>query len=69
LQRLQNKVLPHHWKFSKMHTGSRYAHGFQTSVHIWLYSKIMKATSRSHSKSWKCKCSQHLKRQTPIQKI
>jgi hypothetical protein len=26
---------PHLWKFSKAHTVSRFAHGFQTSVHIW----------------------------------
>jgi hypothetical protein len=25
---------PYHWKFSKAHTGSRFAHGFQTSIHI-----------------------------------
>jgi hypothetical protein len=24
----------HHWKFSKVHTGLRFAHGFQTSVCI-----------------------------------
>jgi hypothetical protein len=24
---------PHHWQFSKVHTGLRFAHGFQTSVH------------------------------------
>jgi hypothetical protein len=41
---------PHHWKFSKAHTGSRTAPGFQTSVYI-LYNKIMQATSRSHTKS------------------
>jgi hypothetical protein len=34
LQRQQNKVLLHHWKFSKVHTDSRFAHGFQTSVCI-----------------------------------
>jgi hypothetical protein len=33
LPRLQNSF-PHHWKFSKAHTGPRFAHGFQTSVHI-----------------------------------
>jgi hypothetical protein len=34
-----------HWQFSKAHIGSRTAHGFQTSVRICLYNKIMQATS------------------------
>jgi hypothetical protein len=25
---------PHHWKFSKAHTGSRFAHGFQSFIYI-----------------------------------
>jgi hypothetical protein len=25
---------PHHWQFSKTHADLRFAHGFQTSVHI-----------------------------------
>jgi hypothetical protein len=33
LQRLQNKVL-RTIEYSKAHTGSPFAHGFQTSVHI-----------------------------------
>jgi hypothetical protein len=60
---------PHHWKFSKAHTDSRFAHGFQASVHIWLCNKIMQATSISHTKSWKCKCSQHWTRWAPAQEI
>jgi hypothetical protein len=32
---------PHHWKFSKGHTGPRFAHGFQPSVYIRLYNKIV----------------------------
>jgi hypothetical protein len=36
LQRLQNKVLLHHWKFSKAHTKSRFAYDFQTSVYIYM---------------------------------
>jgi hypothetical protein len=30
----------------------RCTHGFQTSVRIWVYNKIMQATDRSHTKSW-----------------
>jgi hypothetical protein len=32
---------PHHWKFSKAHVGSRFAHGFQTTVYI-VYDYITK---------------------------
>jgi hypothetical protein len=28
---------PHHWKCSKAHEGLRFAHGFQTSVYIYIY--------------------------------
>jgi hypothetical protein len=49
LQRLQNKVLCAIGTFSKAHTGSRFSHGFQTSVYI--YNKIIQATSRSRTKS------------------
>jgi hypothetical protein len=31
---------PHHWKFSKMHTGPRFAHDFQPSVSIRLNKKL-----------------------------
>jgi hypothetical protein len=37
---------PHHWKFSKVHTGPRFAHGFQPSACIGLYKKTMQATGR-----------------------
>jgi hypothetical protein len=40
-----------HWKFSKVHTGQRFARGFQPSVYIRLYNKIVQATSKSHTKS------------------
>jgi hypothetical protein len=43
---------PHHWKFSKVHTGPRFAHGFQASVCIRLYNRFVQAISRSHTKSW-----------------
>jgi hypothetical protein len=33
---------PHHWKFSKAHTSSRFAYGFQTSVYIYIYDYITK---------------------------
>jgi hypothetical protein len=33
---------PHHWQFSKAHTGSRIAHGFQTPVRIYIYIYITK---------------------------
>jgi hypothetical protein len=42
---------PHHWKFSKMHTGPRFAHGFQPSVCLRLHKKIVQATSRGHTNS------------------
>jgi hypothetical protein len=45
------QVSPHHWKFSKVHTGPRCAHGFHSSLCIRLYNKIVQATSRSHTKS------------------
>jgi hypothetical protein len=41
----------HHWKFSKVHTGPRFAHGFQSSLCVRLYKKIMQATSRGRTKS------------------
>jgi hypothetical protein len=31
---------PHNWKFSKVHTGLRFAHGFQHSLCIRLYKKL-----------------------------
>jgi hypothetical protein len=34
LQAPAKQSSPHHWKYSKVHTASRFAHGFQTSVHI-----------------------------------
>jgi hypothetical protein len=42
---------PHHWKLSKVHTGPRFASGFQRSICIRLYNKIVQATNRSHTKS------------------
>jgi hypothetical protein len=42
----------HNWQFSKVHSGSRFAHGFRNSIRIWLHNKITQATSRSHTKSW-----------------
>jgi hypothetical protein len=40
----------HHWKFSKLHTGPRFAHGFQPSVYIRLYNKTVQAASKNHTK-------------------
>jgi hypothetical protein len=37
---------------SKTHTGPWFAHGFQTFIPTWLYSKTEQALSRSHIKSW-----------------
>jgi hypothetical protein len=48
LQRLQNKILRTIGKFSKVHTGPRFAHGFQPSVCIQLYNRIVQAASESH---------------------
>jgi hypothetical protein len=52
-------------------TEARIGNGFQTSAHtcIWLYSKIMHAIGRSHTKSCKCKYSEHMTRRTPTQEI
>jgi hypothetical protein len=47
----------HRWKFSKVHIGPRFEHGFQPSICIRLYNKIVQATSRSHIKSWEWTCS------------
>jgi hypothetical protein len=66
---LQKKKIPHYWKFSKVHTGSRLLHASQTSIHILLCDKIMQATSRSHTNSWKWKCSQHWTRRILIHEI
>jgi hypothetical protein len=41
LQRLKKQSSPHHWKFSKVHTGSRFAYGFQTSLYT-IYDYITK---------------------------
>jgi hypothetical protein len=56
---------PHNWKFSKVHTGPQwFANGYQFSVCIPLYDKIMQATSRSHTKSWERTCSRYRTRQS-----
>jgi hypothetical protein len=55
---------PDHWKFSKVYTGPRFAHGFQPSVCIRLYNKTVQATSRSHTKSRERTCSQYWTRRT-----
>jgi hypothetical protein len=36
------KRSPDHWKFSKAYSGSRFAHGFETSVYICTYDYITK---------------------------
>jgi hypothetical protein len=59
----------HHWKFSKVHTGPLFAHGFQPSMCIRSYNKIVQTTSRSHTKSWKRTCSQYRTRRIKIKKI
>jgi hypothetical protein len=41
----------HRRKFLKVYIGPRFAHGFQPSVCIRLYNKIVQTTSRSHTKS------------------
>jgi hypothetical protein len=41
---------PHHWQFSKAHTGSRIIRGFQHPVRVRFHNKIMQAASRSHTK-------------------
>jgi hypothetical protein len=45
---------PNNWQFYKVYTGLQIAQGFQYSVHLWLYNKIIQATCRNHTKSWKC---------------
>jgi hypothetical protein len=40
-----------------------------SAVRLWLYHEIMQATSRSHPKSWKWKCSFHWTRRGPTQKV
>jgi hypothetical protein len=52
---------PRHWKFSKVHTSPRFADWFQPSICVWLYNKIVQATSRGHIKSWERLCSQPFK--------
>jgi hypothetical protein len=45
---LAKQASPHQWKFSKVHIGPRLAQGFQHSVYIRLYNRIVQATNRSH---------------------
>jgi hypothetical protein len=59
LLRPQKQVSPHHWKFSEMHIGQRFAHGFQPSVCIRLYNKTVRAINRSHKKSSEWTCSRY----------
>jgi hypothetical protein len=40
---LAKQGFPYHWKFSKVHTSLRFAHGFQPSVCIPLCNKIVQA--------------------------
>jgi hypothetical protein len=42
------QISQHHWKFSK----TRHTYGFQPSVCIRLYNKIVQTTSRSRTKPW-----------------
>jgi hypothetical protein len=39
---------PHHWKFSKEQTDPLFAHGFQPSVCIRLYNKIVQEKQKSY---------------------
>jgi hypothetical protein len=41
----------HHWKFSKVHIGPRFSHGFQPPVCIKLHNEIVQATIRGRTKS------------------
>jgi hypothetical protein len=45
--RTLNQGSPHHWKFSKVHTGPQFAHGYQSSINIRLYTKKCRKISRS----------------------
>jgi hypothetical protein len=40
---------PHHYEFSRVYTDLRFVHGFQPSVCIRVYDKIVQATNRSHN--------------------
>jgi hypothetical protein len=48
LQHLQSKFLSTIGIFPRAHTDSWFPHDFQTSIQIWLYNRIMQATSRSN---------------------
>jgi hypothetical protein len=64
LQHLQIKVLCTTANFPRR----RQVHDLHVAFklpYMWLYNRIMQATSRCHTKSWKCKCSQHWIRQSP----
>jgi hypothetical protein len=65
-QRLHNKVLRPIENFPRC-TSVRDLHMDFKLPYIWLHNKIMQATSRSHTKSWKC--SQHWARRTTTQGI
>jgi hypothetical protein len=47
---LTKEGCPHYCKFPKVHTGPRFAHGFQPFVCIRLFNKIVQAASRNHTK-------------------
>jgi hypothetical protein len=42
---------PHHWKFTKAHTGPRFTPGVPNPLHLWLCNKHMQEGGRSHTKS------------------
>jgi hypothetical protein len=54
----------HDWKFSKVHTGLKFAHGFQPSLYIWLCNKIVQTARRRDMKSWEWTCLQRRTRQS-----
>jgi hypothetical protein len=58
LQLMQNSVLRTNANFPRC-TPVRFAHGFQPSVCMLLQNKIVQATSRNHTKSWKWTCSRY----------
>jgi hypothetical protein len=39
---------PHHWQFSKAHTGSRFTYSFQYSVRVWLYNNYAGNKQKSY---------------------
>jgi hypothetical protein len=49
-----------------VHACPQFSHGFQPSICIWSYKKIMQKTGRKHTKPWEWTRSQHRTRRSQM---